>query len=49
MLTAITKLSSNMLVSKKENGDGVMLPLVPHAVKVLKNLTVKAKRSKNTK
>lgn len=48
MLNAITRLSSNMLASKKENGDGVILSLVPHAVKVIKNLTMKAKRSKNT-
>lgn len=43
------KIKFQHVISKKENGDGVMLPLVPHAVKVLETLTVKAKRSKNTK
>lgn len=40
----MTRLNSNMLTSRKETGKKIILPLVPHTVKVIKKLTKKAKK-----
>lgn len=43
----MTRLNSNTLTSRKETGKKIILPLIPHTVKVIKNWLRRPKRSKN--
>ena len=47
-MDAITKLNSNTLISRKEDGKRFILPLVPRAVTVIKKLTKKDKEEQKS-